>query len=110
MYITIQGELTQKSHILRRYIRHEYIKGLEITSSGSPVHKSCICHCLRYSFGVCNIQHSEICNNCKELFQFFDLIKNNVNEELHELLDNYLKKLISWIRYHAQKLYLNTHV
>ena len=91
-------------------MRREYIKGLEITSSGIPVHKSCICHCLRYSFGICNIQHSEICNNCEELFDFLDLIKKNINEELHESLDDYLKKLISWIGHHARKLYLNTHV
>ena len=93
-------------------MRRKYIKGLEITSSGISVHKPCICHCLRHSFGICNTQHSEICNNCEELFHFFDLIKNNVNEELHEslALDDYLKKLISWIGHHARKFYLNTHV
>ena len=76
-------------------MRREYIKELEMTPSGIPVHKPCICHCLRHSFGICNLQHSEICNSCEELFHFFDLIKINVNEELHESLDDYLKKLIS---------------
>ncbi|CAB5124315.1 unnamed protein product [Rhizophagus irregularis] len=33
-----------------------------------------------------------------------------VDEELHELLDDYLKKLISWLGHHARKFYLNTHV
>jgi len=91
-------------------MRREYVKKLEITSLGIPVHKSCICHCLRHSFGICNLQHSEICDNCEDLFQFFDLIKNHVNEELYESLDDYLKKLISWIGHHARKFYLNTHV
>jgi hypothetical protein len=105
-----QRELSQKLHILRRYIRREYVKKLEITSLGVPVHKSCICHCLRHSFGICNLQHSEICDNCEDLFQLFDLIKKHVNEELHESLDDYLEKLISWMGHHARKLYLNTHV
>ena len=83
-------------------MRREYVKKLEITSLGIPVHKSCICHCLRHSFGICNLQHSEICDNCEDLFQFFDLIKNHVNEELYESLDDYLKKLISWIGHHAR--------
>ncbi|RGB23971.1 hypothetical protein C1646_773743 [Rhizophagus diaphanus] len=52
----------------------------------------------------------ESLKDCKELFHFFDLIKNNVNEELRESLDDYLKKLISWIGHHARKFYLNTHV
>jgi hypothetical protein len=91
-------------------MRREYIKKLEMTPSGIPVHKPCICHCLSHSFEVCNLQHLEICNNCEELFHFFDLIKINVNEELHESLDDYLKKLISWIGHHARKFYLNTHV
>jgi len=97
--------------MLRRYMRREYIKNLEITSSGIPVHKSCICHCLKYSFGICNLQHSEICNNCEELFNFFDLVKTHISDdELHEVLDDYLKKLISWMGHHARKFYLNTHV
>ena len=91
-------------------MRREYVKNLDITSLGIPIHKPCICHCLRYSFGICNLQHLEICDNCERLFHFFDLIKNNVNRELHESLDDYLKKLISWMGHHAQKLYLNTHV
>src|SRR5581483_4121073 len=91
-------------------MRHEYIKDLKITSSGTPVHKSCICHCLSHSFGICNLQHFEICNDCVELFHFFDLIKNHVDGELHELLDDHLKKLISWLGHHARKFYLNTHV
>ncbi|CAB4421215.1 unnamed protein product [Rhizophagus irregularis] len=103
-------ELTQKLNSLRRYMRREYIKDLKITSSGTPAHKSCICHCLSHSFGICNLQHFEICNSCVELFHFFDLIKNHVDGELHELLDDYLKKLISWLGHHARKFYLNTHV
>uniref|UniRef100_U9UH23 Uncharacterized protein n=1 Tax=Rhizophagus irregularis (strain DAOM 181602 / DAOM 197198 / MUCL 43194) TaxID=747089 RepID=U9UH23_RHIID len=107
---SLKEELTRKLNILRRYMRREYIKDLKITSSGIPAHKSCICHCLSHSFGICNLQHFEICNDCVELFQFFDLIKNQVDEELHELLDDYLKKLISWLGHHARKFYLNTHV
>ncbi|GES75262.1 hypothetical protein GLOIN_2v1834394 [Rhizophagus clarus] len=107
----LKEELIKKLNILRRYMRREYIKDLKITSSGTPVHKSCICHCLRHSFGICNLQHPEICNSCEELFYFFDLIKTYVvDEELHELLDDYLKKLISWLGHHARKFYLNTHV
>ncbi|GES77855.1 hypothetical protein GLOIN_2v326913 [Rhizophagus clarus] len=103
-------ELTQKLNILRRYMRHEYIKDLKITSSEILVHKSCIYHYLSHSFGICNLQYFEICNDCVKLFHFFDLIKNYVDGELYELLDDYLKKLILWLGYHAQKFYLNTHV
>ncbi|GBB95099.1 hypothetical protein RclHR1_24780001 [Rhizophagus clarus] len=103
-------ELTQKLNILRRYMRREYIKDLKITSSGTPVHKSCICHYLSHSFGICNLQHFKICNDCVELFHFFDLIKNYVDGELYELLDDYLKKLILWLGHHARKFYLNTYV
>ncbi|UZO23826.1 uncharacterized protein OCT59_016156 [Rhizophagus irregularis] len=82
---SLKEELTRKLNILRRYMRREYIKNLKITSSGILAHKSCICHCLSHSFGICNLQHFEICNDCVELFQFFDLIKNQVNlDELDE--------------------------
>jgi hypothetical protein len=83
---------------------------LKITSTGIPIHESCICHCLEYAFGTCNIQHTIICNTCKNIFDFFGQIKNFVNVEIHETLDDYMKKLISWMGHHARKLYLNTHV
>ncbi|RHZ54903.1 hypothetical protein Glove_421g102 [Diversispora epigaea] len=106
----LKKTLIQKSHILRRYIRREYIKKLKIIFTGIPKHESCICHCLKYAFGTCNIQHIIICNTCKNIFDFFDQIKNFVNVEIHETLDDYMKKLISWMGHHARKLYLNTHV
>ncbi|CAB4410646.1 unnamed protein product [Rhizophagus irregularis] len=79
---SLKEELTRKLNILRRYMRREYIKDLKITSSGIPAHKSCICHCLSHSFGICNLQHFEICNDCIELFQFFDLIKNQISQAI----------------------------
>ena len=79
---------------MKRYIKREYIKKLEILS-GVPIHKSCICHCLSHAFGICNFQHSEICNNCEELFQYFNLIKSKISEEFYKSLNGYLKKLIS---------------
>ncbi|GES95587.1 hypothetical protein GLOIN_2v326913 [Rhizophagus clarus] len=75
---SLKEELIKKLNILKKYMRCEYIKDLKITSSGTSVHKSCIYHCLKYSFGICNLQHPEIYNNCEELFHFFDLIKTYV--------------------------------
>ncbi|RHZ49143.1 hypothetical protein Glove_529g24 [Diversispora epigaea] len=107
---SLKKNLIQNSHILRRYIRRDYNKNLKITFAGIPIHEPCICHCFRHALGICNHQHTIICNKCKDLFDFFDQLKSYINEELYETLENYMKKLFSWMGHHARKLYLNTQV
>ena len=95
---------------MRRYIRREYPKELEVTATGIAVHNSCISHCIRHAFGDCNLDHPVTCSKCESLFSFFQELKAAISEEYFEVLDEYQQKLIAWMAHHACKTYLNIHV
>jgi hypothetical protein len=95
---------------LRRYIRREYSKELEVTTAGIAVHNSCISHCIRHAFGDCNLDHPVTCSKCESFFSFFQELKAVISEEHFEVLDEYQQKLIAWMAHHARKTYLNIHV
>ncbi|CAG8703544.1 19824_t:CDS:2, partial [Gigaspora rosea] len=48
----LKRQLLKQSQELWRYIRSDYSKELEISSTGILVHNSCISHCIRYAFGI----------------------------------------------------------
>jgi len=95
---------------LRRYIRREYSKELEVTAGGIAVHNSCISHCIRHAFGDCDLNHPVTCSKCESIFGFFEELKAAISEEHSETLDEYQQKLIAWMAHHARKTYLNIHV
>ncbi|RHZ60164.1 hypothetical protein Glove_357g66 [Diversispora epigaea] len=51
-----------ESQILKRYLRRDFSKQLQIDDLGNAIHNSYISHCLRYAFGDCDQSHSEISN------------------------------------------------
>ncbi|GBB91846.1 hypothetical protein RclHR1_19260002 [Rhizophagus clarus] len=107
---SLKKHLLTKSQELRRYIRREYPKELEVTATGTAVHNSCISHCIRHAFGDCNLNHPVTCSKCESLFSFFQELKAVTSEEYFEVLDEYQQKLIAWMAHHARKTYLNIHV
>ncbi|RHZ51762.1 hypothetical protein Glove_470g6 [Diversispora epigaea] len=106
----LKKQLLRQSQELRRYIRRQYSKELEISLDGVVIHNSCISHCIRYAFGACNLDHPITCSKCENLFHFFDELKDILSEQYSETLDEYKQKLIAWMAHHAHKTYLNIHV
>ncbi|RHZ82228.1 hypothetical protein Glove_110g47 [Diversispora epigaea] len=106
----LKKQLLRQSQELRRYIRRQYSKELEISLNGIAIHNSCISHCIRYAFGACNLDHPITCSKCENLFHFFDKLKGILSEQYSETLDEYKQKLIAWMAHHARKTYLNIHV
>ncbi|RHZ62731.1 hypothetical protein Glove_335g14 [Diversispora epigaea] len=106
----LKKQLLRQSQELRRYIRRQYSKELEISLDGVAIYNSCISHCIRYAFGACNLDHPITCSKCENLFHFFDKLKDILSEQYSETLDEYKQKLIAWMAHHARKTYLNIHV
>ncbi|PKB97504.1 hypothetical protein RhiirA5_384621 [Rhizophagus irregularis] len=106
----LKKRLLVKSQELRRYIRRQYSKEMEVTSNGIAVHNSCISHCIRHAFGACDLDHPVTCTKCESLFIFFEELKAAIGEQYSETLDEYQRKLIAWMAHHARKTYLNIHV
>ncbi|RHZ85233.1 hypothetical protein Glove_69g36 [Diversispora epigaea] len=46
----IQKELTNELQFIRRYLRRDFSKKLQIDNLGNAIHNSCISHCLKYAF------------------------------------------------------------
>ena len=95
---------------LRRYLRKDYPKKLNVTKNGIAIYNSCTSHCLPYTFGNCQEMHFNICVNCESLFIFFKNLKNHLLSNLYKNLDKYQKKLILFISHHARKVYLNAQL
>ncbi|RHZ68621.1 hypothetical protein Glove_294g79 [Diversispora epigaea] len=106
----LKKKLLVDCQVIRRYMRRDYSKNLQVSSSGVAQHSSYISHCLKFAFGSCNLPHTEVCNNCENLFLFLKNLKTYLPSEFHESLNNYKRKLISWMAHHARKTYLNTYV
>ena len=70
---------------------------------GDAIHIPCISHCLRHAFGDCNQDHPNICQNCENLFEFFEKLQNNLDVMHYQALEEYQKQLISFMSHHAQK-------
>jgi hypothetical protein len=92
------------------YIQCQYSKSLTITADGVAIHNKCISHCIRYAFGDCELDHPDTCNNCENLFSFFDQLKKELGPKFSNTLDEYQTKLIAWMAHHTRKTYLNIHV
>lgn len=95
---------------LRRYLRRDYPKRLNVSQDGIAIHNSCLSHCLRHAFGDCEEIHSNTCVNCKNLFIFFKNLKKHLPLDQHENLDGYQKQLIAFMSHHARKIYLNAQL
>ncbi|CAG8772134.1 15166_t:CDS:1, partial [Gigaspora rosea] len=93
--------LLEKMESLRRYIRREFSKKLNIIANGIAFHNPCISHCVLFAFGACNLLHSEICEQCEDILQFFEQLKVALNGEHDEILNKYKQKLIAWMRHYA---------
>ncbi len=96
---------------LRRYLRKDYPKQLNVSQNGIAIHNPCLSHCLRHAFGDCQETHSNICANCESLFTFFKNLKEHLPlNQHHENLDEYQKQLIAFMSHHARKIYLNAQL
>ncbi|CAG8551366.1 2642_t:CDS:2, partial [Scutellospora calospora] len=88
----------------------DYAIKLTVNPLGHAVHDPCISHCLRHTFGDCNLVHPEIYENCEKLFILFDEIKTNTPTNIHEILNEYQTKLVYFQAHHAQKTYFNAQL
>ncbi|GES76773.1 hypothetical protein GLOIN_2v1483553 [Rhizophagus clarus] len=108
--LLLWNELIDAAQNLRRYLRRDYPKQLNVSQDGIAIHDSCLTHCLRYAFGDCEATHSNTCSNCKNLFIFFKNLKKYLPLDQHENLDNYQKQLIAFMSHHTRKIYLNVQL
>ena len=92
---------------MRRYLRRDFAKELNIDSSGCAKHSKCISHCLPHAFGECYLDHPDTCDNCESLLLFFDTLQKSLEKEQQEKLPAYQNRLIIFIAHHAHKSYLN---
>jgi hypothetical protein len=99
--------LKVQAQVLRRYLRRDFAKELNIDLSGCAKHSRCISHCLPHAFGECNLDHPDTCNNCESLLLFFDTLQKNLEKEEQEKLPDYQNRLIIFMAHHARKTYLN---
>ncbi len=86
-----QKELINESQVLKRYLHKDFAKQLQIDAIGNAIHIPCVSHCLRYAFSDYNQNHSEICQNCKSLFEFFKKLQNNLDEIHYQSFEEYQK-------------------
>ncbi|RHZ82620.1 hypothetical protein Glove_107g3 [Diversispora epigaea] len=82
--------LIHEIEIFCYYMRREYEKELLINLDGTTDHVSCINHCLLYAFGKCTLLHSKRCENCDQLFDFFNTIKDILPSEHYAVLEKKL--------------------
>ncbi|UZO14704.1 uncharacterized protein OCT59_006153 [Rhizophagus irregularis] len=105
--IQLRKELKIQAQVLRRYLRRDFAKELNIDSSGCAKHSKCISHCLPHAFGECYLDHPDTCDNCESLLSFFDTLQNSLEQEQQEKLPAYQNRLIIFMAHHARKSYLN---
>ncbi|UZO09716.1 uncharacterized protein OCT59_029931 [Rhizophagus irregularis] len=105
--IQLRKELKIQAQVLRRYLRRDFAKELNIDSSGCAKHSKCISHCLPHAFGECYLDHPDTCDNCESLLSFFDTLQNSFEQEQQEKLPAYQNRLIIFMAHHARKSYLN---
>ncbi|CAB4483409.1 unnamed protein product [Rhizophagus irregularis] len=82
--IQLRKELKIQAQVLRRYLRRDFAKELNIDSSGCAKHSKCISHCLPHAFGECYLDHPDTCDNCESLLSFFDTLQNSLEQEQQE--------------------------
>ena len=70
-------------------------------------HNSCINHCLLYAFGECNASHTYACDECQEIFQFFQYLKVNLDPSYHEEIQELRDRILYYLAHQTRKTYLN---
>src|SRR5260363_467170 len=90
---------------LRRYLRKDFATNLKVSPTGIALYSPCISYFLQHVFSNCHLDHPEICENCGNLFIFFDELKANSDDddELYKSLIEHQNQLIYFMAYHAQK-------
>lgn len=61
-----------------------------------------------YAFGTCDKLHTQICNECQELFTFFNDLKKIIGLDSLDDLKIYEEKLIYYLSHQTRKVYLNS--
>lgn len=105
--MNLQNALSQHCLSIQRYLKKEYEEHLVVTDHGTTFHNKCINHCLLYAFGECNATHTHACNNCQEVFQFFQYLKTNLNISYHEEIQEYQNRILYYLAHQTRKVYLN---
>jgi hypothetical protein len=79
-----------------------------VTERGFTSHSTCINHCLLYAFGECNESHTYICNECQEIFRFFQDLKDSLNLLHHEEIQEFQDRILYYLAHQTRKTYLNS--
>ena len=79
-----QQQYIQEIEQVRYILKRGYETHLSVNDNGRASHDTCINHCLLYAFGKCNASHTYTCDECQEIFQFFQDLKVNLDSSYHE--------------------------
>ena len=60
-----------------------------------------------YAFGECNESHTYICNECQEIFQFFQNLKDGLNSSYHNEIQEFQDRILYYLAHQTRKTYLN---
>ena len=78
-----------------------------VNFDGKTAHDPYINHCLLFAFDTCNEQHTHICPDCNELFQFFIDIKENTSNDIYEEIHELQEQIFYYLSHQTRKVYLN---
>jgi len=78
-----------------------------VTDRGITSHNPCINHCLLYAFSECDTPHTYICNECQEIFQFFQDLKVSLDISYHEEIQEFQDRILYYLAHQTRKTYLN---
>ena len=92
---------------LYHHLKCEFENELVINENSTISHSDTINYCLLYAFGECNASHTCVCNECQEVFQFFQDLKNNLNSSYHEEIQEYQDRILYYLAHQTRKTYLN---
>jgi hypothetical protein len=62
---------------------------------------------LLYAFGECDESHTYICNECQEIFQFFQDLKISLDSSCHEEVQELQDHILYYMAHQTRKTYLN---
>jgi len=60
-----------------------------------------------YAFGECNASHTYTCDECQEIFQFFQDLKANLDPSYHEKIQELQDRILYYLTHQTRKTYLN---
>ncbi|CAG8731742.1 35737_t:CDS:2, partial [Racocetra persica] len=97
-----------QTHLLKKFLKRDYLKYLYITCYGTVSHDSCINYCLLFAFGNCNKEYILKYDKCNKIFNLFEELQLLLRDEQQEILKELQEMLEYYLAHLTRKRYLNS--